>query len=1143
MPRPTRQYRFLDPPAVATTLVDLLQERADCQADDRAYTFLADGESEAGHLTYGELDRQARAIGAWLTSEGLKGQRALLLYPPGLDFIAAFFGCQYAEVVAVPAYPPRLNRAPTGIQAIAAAAGATVALTTDAILERIGALIEQTADLKALRWLSTDPPAHGADRSYEGQWRRPPITGDTLAFLQYTSGSTGTPKGVMLSHANLLHNSAVIAYAFEHTRSSSGVFWLPSYHDMGLVGGILQPLYIGRPNILMPPMAFIQKPVRWLRAISRYRGTTSGGPDFAFDLCVRKVTAEERETLDLSSWTVAFSGGEPVRAETLGRFAATFAPCGFRSEAFYPCYGMAEATLLVSGGQKTAPPLVRWFDGKALGADRAVPKASGDDGARELVSCGQAMPDQQTVIVDPIRLTRMPAGEIGEVWVSGPSVAQGYWERSDESDQTFRARLRDTGEGPCLRTGDLGFIHDGELFVTGRLKDLVIVHGRNHYPQDIEATVARSHPGLRAGWAAAFTVGEGSDQKLVIVLELERHQRAETAQVFGEVRRDVGREHDLVVDAIVLVRAGSIPRTSSGKIQRHACRDAFLEPSLDVVAAWHRAGSEERPIAAPAAPPRDLRESASPRRPPAPPRVAPSNGGRARGRAQRFEATAEVVLDVVRSIGKDRTVGLELDSSIVEMGLDSLERMEIVAALESRFGGRLPDQVVAEMYTCREVIDAVQKYLVDNRDGRGVSPGAADIPSEDYRFDLYPEYIKLKQNFEMLEATGLGNPFFKVHERVANDTTVIGGRELINFSSYNYVGMSGDPVVSAAARAAIDRYGTSVSASRLVSGETGLHRELERGIADFIGVDDAIVFVGGHSTNETTVGHLFGPGDLILHDALAHNSIVQGAMLSRAQRRPFPHNNWEVVDRVLTDLRGDHRRVLVAIEGVYSTDGDIPDLPRFIEVSKRHKAFLMVDEAHSAGVLGPHGRGIGEHFGVNPQDVDLWMGTLSKSFGSCGGYIAGDRAMVEYLKYTAPGFVYSVGISPANAAAALAAIRLLTDEPGRIAALHERARLFLALARDRGLNTGLSHDSPIVPVILGDSLHCLRLSQAMFDRGINVQPILYPAVEERAARLRFFITASHTEEQIRHAIDVTAEEVGRINPMYLRGPKYLRGAP
>lgn len=1137
------KYRFLDPSAGPTTLVDLLRQRAECQADDRAYTFLVDGESEEVHLTYSELDRQARAIGAWLKSQDLKGQRALLLYPPGLDFIAAFFGCQYAEVVAVPAYPPRMNRAPSRIQAIAADAGATVALTTDAVLERVRPLIDPTSDLKGLRWLSTDRTAHGADQGYERQWQRPQITGDTLAFLQYTSGATGTPKGVMLSHSNLLHNSALIAYAFEHTRSASGVFWLPSYHDMGLVGGILQPLYLGRPNILMSPAAFLQKPFRWLQAISRYRGTTSGGPNFAFDLCVRKITPNQRATLDLSSWTVAFSGAEPVRAETLERFTEMFAPCGFRPAAFYPCYGLAEATLLVSGGYKTAPPIVRWFDGKSLEADLVVPIAAGGGGARALVGCGQTTPDQQIVIADPNRLTRMPAGRVGEVWVSGPSVAQGYWQRTDETEQTFRAYVQDTGEGPFLRTGDLGFTHDGELFVTGRLKDLVIVHGCNHYPQDIEATVAKSHPGVRAGWGAAFTVEEGPAQKLVIIAELERRQRAEAAQVIEAIRRDVAREHDLVVDSIVLVRAGSIPKTSSGKIQRHACRDAFLDRSLEVVAEWHRAGSDG-PVAAPGAKrrgqagqvptseDRSLGEPAGPRRPEATRGPSTSNSSRAGAHWQTLEATTEIVLDVVRSIGKDRTVGLDLDSSIVELGLDSLERMEIVAALEAHFGGRFPDQVIAEMYTCREVIDAVQKHLVTARDSRGASR-EVEIPPEDYRFDRYPEYIKLKQNLEMLESTGLGNPFFKVHERVANDTTVIDGREMINFSSYNYVGMSGDPVVAAAAKAAIDRYGTSVSASRLVSGEKGLHRELERAIADFIGADDAIVFVGGHSTNETTVGHLFGPGDLILHDALAHNSIVQGCILSGAQRRPFPHNNWQVVDKLLVDLRADYRRVLVAIEGVYSTDGDIPDLPRFMEVKKRHKALLMVDEAHSAGVLGPHGCGIGEYFGVDPRDVDLWMGTLSKSFGSCGGYIAGCRAVVEYLKYTAPGFVYSVGISPANAAAALAAIRLLKDEPGRVARLHERARLFLTLARSRGLNTGLSKDSPIVPVILGDSVHCLRLARAMFDRGINVQPILYPAVEERAARLRFFITASHTEEQIRHSVDVTAAEVERINPKYL----------
>ena len=334
---------------------------------------------------------------------------------------------------------------------------------------------------------------------------------------------------------------------------------------------------------------------------------------------------------------------------------------------------------------------------------------------------------------------------------------------------------------------------------------------------------------------------------------------------------------------------------------------------------------------------------------------------------------------------------------------------------------------------------------------------------------------------------------------------------------------------------AVDRYGTSVSASRLVAGEKTLHRDLEQAIARFVGTDAALVFVGGHSTNETTLGHLFGPGDLILHDALAHNSIVQGALLS-GRRRAFPHNDWRSLDKLLDELRPTYRRVVIAIEGVYSMDGDIPDLPRFVDIKKRHKAFLYIDEAHSMGVLGEHGHGIGEHFNVHPRDVDIWMGTFSKSFGSCGGYIAGSSALVEYLKYTAPGFVYAVGISPANAAAALASLRLLETEPQRVTRLHERAELFLTLARARGLNTGMSGGSAVIPVIIGNSLDSLRLSQALFDRGINVEPIRHPAVEEKAARLRFFITCDHTEQQIRKTVDAVAEELEKIDRRYLKAP-------
>ena len=375
---------------------------------------------------------------------------------------------------------------------------------------------------------------------------------------------------------------------------------------------------------------------------------------------------------------------------------------------------------------------------------------------------------------------------------------------------------------------------------------------------------------------------------------------------------------------------------------------------------------------------------------------------------------------------------------------------------------------------------------------------------------------------------GISNPYFAVHERVAKDTTIIGGREMINFCSYNYVGTSGDPAVNQAVKEAVDRYGTSVSASRLAAGEKPLHRELERGIAEFIGAEDAIVFVGGHATNETTIGHLLRPGDLILHDELAHNSIIQGCILSGARRRPFPHNDWQALERLLREMRQQYQRTLVVIEGAYSMDGDHPDLPRFIEVKKRHRALLMIDEAHSIGSMGAHGRGITEHCGVDPREVDLLMGTLSKSFGSCGGYIAAAKEIVTYLKYTAPGFLFSVGMSPPNAAAALASLRVIQAEPERVAHCQARSRLFLQLARERGLNTGHAHDTPVVPVIIGSSLYALLLSRRLFDCGINVLPILHPAVEETAARLRFFVTANHREEQIRFTVDATHQQLGEL---------------
>lgn len=1100
--------RFFGPP----TLVDLVQHRAYHQPEDCSFCFLADGENDEILLSNKELDRRARAIGAWLQSMGMQGQRALLLYPAGLEFITAFFGCLYGGVIAVPAYPPRLNRSLGRIQGIVADAEAKVALTTAAVLDRVQPMLPQALALQSLHWLATDQMPVGI----EGQWADPQVTGRTLAFLQYTSGSTGAPKGVMLSHWNLLHNSELIAYAFEHTRSGVGVFWLPSYHDMGLIGGILQPLYMGRPNVLMSPMAFLQKPLRWLKAITKYRACTSGGPNFAYDLCVRKIAPADRQGLDLSSWSVAFNGAEPVRPDTLDRFCNAFGPHGFRREAFYPCYGLAEATLLVSGGYKHHPPVVRSLDARSIENRRIFETPVGTPGSRRLVGNGQNMPDQKVVIVNPDSGVACQAGEIGEIWVTGPSVAQGYWNRREETEATFQARLTDTNEGPFLRTGDLGFILHDELFCTGRLKDLILIHGLNHYPQDIELTVEMSHPALRPGCGAAFMVESDDDPRLIIVQEVERGEHVPAAEITNAIRRAVAREHELAVDAIVLIKVGSIPKTSSNKIQRHTCRSAFLDGSLSIVAQWPSplAVFDSRPAAGFRAAGAEAKASV--------------HGGK---EGTQPPSLGDEVLKVVHRIAGSRAADATLDATFVELGLDSLERIELQAALEERFGGRLPEDLGPELESVREVVEAVETYLGQPRKPSRRVPLEEILP-EQYRIERFPEYARLRQKLDLLEASGWGNPFFHPHERLTPDSTTIAGREVINFASYNYLGMSGDPVVTRAAQEAIDRYGTSVSASRLVSGETVLHRELERAIADLVGAKDAVVFVGGHSTNETTLGHLLKPGDLILYDALAHNSIQQGARLSGARTRAFPHNDWQALDRLLADLRPEYRRVLVAIEGVYSMDGDITNLPKFIEVKRKHKALLFVDEAHSIGVLGRTGRGIGEQFGVDPADVDLWMGTLSKSLGSCGGYIAGSTALVEYLKYTAPGFVYSVGLSPPNAAAALASIRLLRVEPARVERLQQRAAQFLRLAQENGLNTGHSAGSPVVPVILGNSAHCLQLSRALWERGINVQPILHPAVEESATRLRFFIMAQHSLDQIHLAVRAVREELTRINPGY-----------
>ncbi|MET8831988.1 fatty acyl-AMP ligase [Streptomyces sp. NPDC004610] len=572
------------------SLVDHLLAHASRQPDQTAYRFLVSGDcdGEIQSITYGHLAVRAKAIAAHLQEHGLRGSRAILLYPAGIEFICGYLACLAAGVVAVPGVLPRgrrqNHRALTRLRRLLANADAKALLGSRQVISDLDAMTVHVPELADVMRMSTEdiPDEAAAD------WREPDLTLDSVAFLQYTSGSTSSPKGVIVTHGNLLDNVRILSERWGHTPDAVAeygremyVSWLPVYHDMGLIAPVLNSLHLGATATLFSPLHFLQQPERWLAAISRFRPHTSGAPNFAYELCLRHATPELLDRLDLSRWRVAFNGAEPVRAATLRRFAETFAPAGLRRESLYPCYGLAEATLMVTGGSPDEAPVL-------LAAEAAGPHGGVADAA--VVGVGRPGPGMSVVIADPERHEEVAEGETGEIWLAGASVARGYWRNALATREAFRATLAGR-EGRFLRTGDLGFLRDGELFVTGRLKDLIIVDGRNHYAQDLELSAEISHPALRPGCTAAFPVDGGEDadgaplgEQIVLVAEAVPDAAAHRVrEITGLVRGSIAQAHDVHVRDVVLVRPGTIPKTSSGKIQRRATRAAYLDGTLDTI--------------------------------------------------------------------------------------------------------------------------------------------------------------------------------------------------------------------------------------------------------------------------------------------------------------------------------------------------------------------------------------------------------------------------------------------------------------------------------------------------------------------------------------------------------------------------------
>ena len=566
-------------PATAdfASLTEVLRHRAAVQPDKRAYAVLSDRGQEEAAITFAELAGKAEDLARRIARRTAPGERALLLCPNGIGFMLGFFGCLLAGVIAVPMMLPRRQSARD------ASAGIVADCTPRLALAPAGLIAGERGDLVSrfppeLEWLAVDDAAAPEEGALA------PGGGGDIAFLQYTSGSTSAPKGVMVSHANLLANLAMIERAFGNTPASTYVSWVPLYHDMGLIINALQSLYIGVPCVLMAPVAFTQRPLLWLRAISDYRAEVAGGPNFAFDLCVERYRPDQMEGVDLSGWKLAFNGAEPVRAATIRRFTETFAPYGFAAEAMMPAYGMAEATVLASAGQRGAGPVTRDLSRDGLRHNHALPPRDDAD-AQTVVGCGRVLAGERIAIVDPDSRGRLPAGVIGEVWVAGPNVARGYWRNAAASAVAFAAEIAGEVGEYWLRTGDLGFLDEaGELFITGRIKEVVIVRGANHYPQDIEHTVQSCHPALRRHGGAAFTVAEdGAAERLVVVQEVERtyRNRIVADEIVGRIREAVVGDHEIVPYRITLLRPGALPKTTSGKIQRAMARQLWLEGSLD----------------------------------------------------------------------------------------------------------------------------------------------------------------------------------------------------------------------------------------------------------------------------------------------------------------------------------------------------------------------------------------------------------------------------------------------------------------------------------------------------------------------------------------------------------------------------------
>jgi 7-keto-8-aminopelargonate synthetase-like enzyme/acyl-CoA synthetase (AMP-forming)/AMP-acid ligase II/GNAT superfamily N-acetyltransferase/acyl carrier protein len=1095
-------------------IIDHFQRHASHSGHQIALTYLHDDGSEVA-VTYADVVARARDVAHHLRSVAAPRSIACLAYPHSLDFIWAFLGCLYAGIVAVPCAPPtrRRKRRFERLESIIHHARPKLILTNSSILSESFASLSRSVGGRVVV-TDTVPRDVGEFSAYEPN-------PSEMAFVQYTSGSTGNPKGVMVSHRNLIDNETAIREAFQHDRDSTMVSWLPMFHDMGLVGGILQPLFVGFPSVLLSPGSFLASPYRWLEAVTRYRGTTTGAPNFAYDLCSNAITENQKESLDLSSLKIAYNGSEPVRAATIDRFSAEFGRCGFQKQTFFPCYGMAECTLFVSGGPAQRAARRLRVRRAALEAGRIESEVSTEDETVELVSSGQLASGTEAVIVDRQTLRRSEGNAVGEIWIRGGGVAGGYYRNAEATQQVFGAILEGNGAG-FLRTGDLGFLSDrNEIFVTGRLKDLIVIAGRNIYPHDVEQCAANALQLTPRFRCAAVSVEGGGTEQISIVVEAntplrrmasaaaQRQAPAQIDEQAATVRQAILADFGVLIDHVAFVKTGRLPQTTSGKVRRSACQELLNSAHPDVlfVSSWR--GPLESSISSDATWTR-LRQMLAGI-------LAP---------AQR------AALDPMGDESKSLT--------LEQLGVDSLASVSFAAEIERQFHIRLDAPHGLRNSTLNQLVRRIDHDLersavaaVSQRESIKLPQSSAcgvdsrmtsltDFADRQSR-DMLAKTAEFRHWLEDAEARGFKRYLMPVIEQSHGRAVVEGAhhegeREVILFASADYLGLAHEPRVKRAAADAILAHGCNVASVPLIAGSMPVHKTLERELSTLLSTESCVLFPTGHSANMATIAALCSPHDTVVVDNRVHYSILEGARLAHCQWTTFLHNSPESLRDVLSTVRAtnDSRGVLVVLEGVYGIDGDLANLAPLTAVAREFEARVMLDDAHGIGVLGPHGEGTAAQLGYH-QDADIIMGSLSKALGSFGGFIAASQDTVDYLRFFAKAISFAVGLPGSLAAAALESLAIMREAPERMEQLRRKSNLFRDAMIHEGFTECAASESTIMSMIIGDETLLRDVVRDLFEQGIWAEGLPFPAVARGQERIRFRVRSDHEEDDLRRA--------------------------